>query len=131
VALSTGLPEQPYLLIKSKSEIHAIDLTTLNTTVVISGLARGTMNIDTVDNNLYIADNNSIARVNLDEMCVEVILQNVTVVDMTINWIERRLYWAGYSKKQIFAANLDGNNRNVLMDTTSYPSSIAMDATWK
>jgi hypothetical protein len=118
------------LLIKSKSEIHAIDLTTLNTTVVIGGLERGTMVIDTVDNNLYIADNNSISRVDLDDqdMCVEVILQNVSPVDMAVNWIQRRLYWTEYSKKQIFVATLDGENRTVLMNTTSYPSGIAMDA---
>ena len=119
------------MLIKSKSEIHAIDLTTLNTTVVIGGLARGMMEIDTVDNNLYIAGNNSISRVNLVDMCVEVILQNVSADDMAIDWIQRRLYWAEYSKKQIFVANLDGKNRTVLINTTSYPSGIAMDATWR
>ena len=104
------------MLIRSKSEFHAIDLTTLNTTVVtlnttvailnttvatlnMSGLARGKMEIDTVDNNLYIADNNSISRVNLDDhdMCVEVILQNVSVDDMTVDWTQRRLYWVEYS----------------------------------
>jgi hypothetical protein len=119
------------LLIKSKSEIRAIDLTTLNTTVVIRGLAGRTMEIDTVDNNLYIADNNSISRVNLVDMCVEVILQNVSADDMAVNWIQRRLYWAEYSKKKIFAANLDGKNRSLLMNTTSNPYSIAMDATWR
>ncbi|CAB4014206.1 Hypothetical predicted protein, partial [Paramuricea clavata] len=158
-SINKGLPAEPYLLIKSKSGIHAIDLTTLNTTVstlnttvstlnttvstlnttvatlnttvVISGLARGTMEIDTVENNLYIADNNSISRINLDDhdMCVEVILQNVSADDMAINWIEKRLYWTEYSKKQIYVANLDGENRTVLMNTKSYPSSIAMDAT--
>jgi hypothetical protein len=125
-------------LIKSKSEVHAIDLTTLNTTVttlnttvVIRGLAGRAMEIDTVDNNLYIADNNSISRVNLVDMCVEVILQNVSVDDMAVNWIQRRLYWTEYSKKKIFVANLDGKNKTVLMNTTSYPSGIAMDATWR
>ncbi|CAB4022289.1 Hypothetical predicted protein, partial [Paramuricea clavata] len=103
---------------------------TLNTTVVISGLARGRMEIDTVDNNLYIADSNSISRVNLVDMCVEVILQNLSVDDIAVDWIKRRLYWAEYSKKQISVANLDGKNKIVLMNTTSYPSGIAMDPTW-
>ena len=86
-----------------------------------------------MENNLYISDNNSISRVNLDDqdMCTEVILQNVSVDDMVVDWIQRRLYWAEYSKKKIFAANLDGKNRTVLMSTTSYPSGIAMDATWR
>ncbi|CAB4012232.1 Hypothetical predicted protein, partial [Paramuricea clavata] len=126
-----GPSAEPYLLIKSKSEIHDIDLTTLNTTVVIRGLTGRKMEIDTVDNNLYIADNNSISRINLVDMCVEVILQNVSVDDMAVDWIQRRLYWAEYSKKRIFEANLDGKNKTVLINTTSYPSSIAMDATWR
>ena len=86
-----------------------------------------------MENNLYISDNNSISRVNLDhhDMCTEVILQNVSVDDMAVDWTQRRLYWAECSKKKIFAANLDGKNRTVLMNTTSYPSGIAMDATWR
>ena len=89
------------------------------------------MEIDTVDNNLYIADNNSISRVNLVHMCVEVILQNVSADDMAVDWTHRGLYWAEYAKKQIFVANLDGKNKTVLMNTTSCPSGIAMDATWR
>ena len=86
-----------------------------------------------MENNLYISDNNSISRVNLDDhdMCTEVILQNVSVDDMAVDWTQRRLYLAEYSKKKIFAANLDGKNRSLLMNTTSYPSGIAMDATWR
>ena len=89
------------------------------------------MEIDTVDNNLYIADNYSISRVNFVDMCVEVILQNVSADDMAIDWTQRRLCWTEYSKKQIFVANLDGKNRSLLVNTTSYPSGIAIDATWR
>ena len=117
------------MLIKSKSEIHAIDLTTLNKTVVIGGLPGRAMEIDTVDNKLYIADNNSISRVNLDDMCVDVFLENVSVHDMAIDLLKRRIFWTEYLKKQIFVANLDGKNRSVPINTTNYPFGIAMDAT--
>jgi hypothetical protein len=116
------------LLIKSKSEIYAIDLTTLNTTVVIGGIAGGRMDIDTVDNKLYIADNNSISRVNLDDICVEVILQNVSVGDMAIDWLARRLFWTDYLEKQIFVADLGDKKKRVLTNTANYPSGIAFDA---
>jgi DNA-binding beta-propeller fold protein YncE len=119
------------LLIKSKSEIHAIDLTTLDTTVIIGGIAGRTMDIDTVDNKLYIADNNSISRVNLDDMCVEVILQNVSVRDMAIDWLARRLFWTEYLEKQIFVADLGDKKKSVFIKRTSYPSGIAFDATVK
>jgi hypothetical protein len=117
------------LLIKSKSEIRAIDLTHLSATVVIRGFEGEIMEIDTMDNNLYIADNNSISRVNLVDMCIEVFLQNVSVVDMAIDWIQRRIFWIENLKKKIFVANLDAKNRSVPIKTTSYPSSIAIDAT--
>ncbi|CAB4037593.1 Hypothetical predicted protein [Paramuricea clavata] len=124
---------EPYLLIKSKSEIHAIDLTTLDTTVIIGGIAGRTMDIDTVDNKLYIADNNSISRVNLDDICVEVILQNVSVRDMAIDLLRssRRIFWTEYLEKQIFVADLGDKKKRVLMKTTNYPSRIAFDAKLK
>ena len=131
VALSPGPYAEPYLLIKSKSEIHAIDLTTLNTTVIIGGIAGRTMDIDTVDNKLYIADNNSISRVNLDDMCVEVILQNVSVRDMAIDWLARRLFWTEYLENRIFVADLGDKKKSVFIKRTSYPSGIAFDATVK
>jgi Icc-related predicted phosphoesterase len=116
------------LLIKSKSEIHAIDLTTLNTTVIIGGIAGRTMDIDTVDNKLYIADDNSISRVNLDDICVEVILQNVSVGDMAVDGWARRIFWPEYLEKQIFVADLGDEKKRVLINTTNYPSHIAFDA---
>ena len=128
VALSPGPYAEPYLLIKSKSEIYAIDLTTLNTTVVIGGIAGGRMDIDTVDNKLYIADNNSISRVNLDDICVEVILQNVSVGDMAIDGWARRIFWTEYLEKKIFVADLGDKKKRVLINTMNYPSRIAFDA---
>ena len=128
VALSSGPYAEPYLLIKSKSEIHAIDLTTLNTTVIIGGIAGRTMDIDTVDNKLYIADDNSISRVNLDDICVEVILQNVSVGDMAIDGWARRIFWTEYLEKKIFVADLGDKKKRVLINTMNYPSRIAFDA---
>ncbi|CAB3991726.1 Hypothetical predicted protein [Paramuricea clavata] len=120
---------EPYLLIKSKSEIHAIDLTTQDRTVVIGGIAGRAMDIDTVDNKLYIADSNSISRVNLDDICVEVILQNVRVRDIAVNWLARSIFWTEYLEKEIFVAGFGDKKKRVLMKTTSYPSRIAFDAT--
>jgi hypothetical protein len=89
------------------------------------------MDIDTVDNKLYIADNNSISRVNLDDMCVEVILQNVSVRDMAIDWLARRLFWTEYLENRIFVADLGDKKKSVFIKRTSYPSGIAFDATVK
>ena len=87
------------------------------------------MDIDThVDNKLYIADNNSISRVNLDDICVEVILQNVSVGDMAIDGWARRIFWTEYLEKKIFVADLGDKKKRVLINTMNYPSRIAFDA---
>ena len=87
------------------------------------------MEIDNIHNSLYIADNNRIYRVNLDDMCVKVFLQNVSAEAMAIDWIERRIFWTEYLKKQIFVANLDDKKRRMLTKTTNHPSGIAVDPT--
>jgi hypothetical protein len=58
------------------------------------------MEFDTVDNKLYFADNNGISRANFDDMCAEVILQNISVRDMAIERLKRRIFWVEYLKKR-------------------------------
>lgn len=102
----------------------------------MGGLAGRKMEIDTVDNNLYIADNSSISRINFDDMCVEVILQNASFNDMAIDWLERRIFYTEHFERQIFVANFSGKEKSgVLTDSNnpssshlSYPSGIALDA---
>ena len=74
--------KNPYLLIRSETEIQAIDLKTQEKTLVISGLVKGrVMATDTVDMKLYFEDGNRIRRVNLiEEMCAEVFLENTTAL---------------------------------------------------
>jgi hypothetical protein len=103
----------------------------------MGGLAGRKMEIDTVDNNLYIADNSSISRINFDDMCVEVILQNANFNDMAIDWLGRRIFYTEYFERQIFVANFSGKEKSrVLADSNytssssdlSYPAGIALDA---
>ena len=117
---------------RSSYEIRAIDLKTLNTTVVISGLRGAAMDIDTVEKNLYFQDGKSVSKLNLDpdrsDMCAEVIIKNAAVHDLAIDWLGRRILWTEYSKKRISEANLNGTNRHVLVNTTGEPYGIAFDA---
>ncbi len=137
--LSPGLHAENYLLIRSKSEIHAIDLTTLNTRVVMGGLEAGrAMEIDILDNKLYFANNNGLSRADGEDMCAEVIFQNISVSDMAIDWLKRRIFWVEYLKKRVFVSYLNVTERRVMINTTSYPYSIAVDPilryvlfTWK
>ena len=85
------------------------------------------MEFDTVDNKLYFADNNGISRANFDDMCAEVILQNISVRDMAIERLKRRIFWVEYLKKKIFVSDLNVTKRRVVIDTANYPSSIAVD----
>ena len=118
---------KPYMLIRSKSEIQAIDLTTLKTSFVIGGLAGRAMEMDTVDNKLYFADNNGISRANVDDMCTEIIFRNIRVDDIAIDWLKRRIFWVEHLNKRIFMSDLNVTGKRVVISTTSYPSSIAVD----
>ena len=124
-----GPYSEPYLLVRSSSTITAIDLKTLNKTVVISGLGAAAMDIDTVEKSLYFRDGNSISKFNLDpdgsNMCAEVIVKNAAARDLAIDWLGRRMFWTEYSKKRICAANLKGTNRDVLVNTKGEPYGIA------
>ncbi len=112
---------------RSNSQIHAIDLTTLNASAVIGGLAGRAMAMDPVDNKLYFADNKGISRASVDDMCAEVILQNITVDDMVIDWLKRRIFWVEHLKRGIFVSGVNVTERKLMISTTSYPSSIAVD----
>ena len=117
---------------RSSFAITAIDLKTLNASVVISGLGGAAMDIDTVEKSLYFQDGNSISKLNLDsdrsDMCPEVIVKNAAARDLAIDWLGRRMFWTEYSKKRICEANLNGTNRHVLVKTTGEPYGIAFHA---
>ena len=126
---TSGPYYEPYLLVRSRSAITAIDLKTLNKTVVISGLGGAAMDIDTVEKRLYFQDGSSISKLNLDaDICAEVIVKNTAARDLAIDWLGRRMFWTDYSKKRISVANLNGTSRHVLVNTTGEPYGIAFDA---
>lgn len=124
-----GPYEEPYLLVRSKSEIQAIDLKTREKTVVIGGLEKGrVMATDTVEMKLYFQEGNRVRRVNIiEEMCEEVFLQNTTVLDMAIDWMGRRIFWIENGTKQILVTPVDGKYKTVLINTTTEPYAIAVD----
>ena len=129
IILSLGLHSEPYILIRSRFALTAIDFKTLNRTAVISGLGDGAMDIDTVEKKLYFQDGNSISRFSLDDedICVEVFAKNTTANDMVINWLERRIFWTEHIEKQIFSSTLDWKDRSELIKTTGKPYGIALD----
>jgi hypothetical protein len=87
--------------------------------------------MDPVDNKLYFADNKGISRANVDDMCAEVILQNITVDDMAIDWVKRRIFWVEHLKGGIFFSDINVTERKLMISTTSYPSNIAMDPVYE
>ena len=127
--LFLGPYEEPYLLVRSRSEIQAIDLKTQEKSVVIGGLENGrVMATDTVDMKLYFEDGSRIRRVNLiEEMCAEVFLENTTALDMAIDWMGRRIFWIENGTKQIFVTPVDGKYKTVLTNATTEPYAIAVD----
>ena len=112
---------------RSETEILAIDLLTLDTTVVISGLTSWAMDIDTVDKKLYFNKGTNISRANYDGSSVEVIVQNVGPLRVRVDWKGRRIFWITLRDNEIFMATLNGQERRVLTTTGYQPWDLAVD----
>ena len=118
------------MFIRSLTEILAIDLLTLDTTVVISGLAGRAVDIDTVDKKLYFENGTNISRANYDGSSVEVIVQNVGPYRLRVDWKGRRIFWIAASLRynEISMATLNGQERRVLTTTANQPLDLAVDS---
>ena len=116
------------MFIRSWTEILAIDLLTLDTTVVISGLTGLAMDIDTVDKKLYFHKGTNISRANYDGSSVEVIVQNVDPYRLRVDWKGRRIFWTNDGHNEISTATLNGQERRVLKITESYSYDLAVDS---
>ena len=114
------------MFIRSWTEILAIDLLTLDTTVVISGLTHQAIDIDTVDKKLYFREGNNISRANYDGSSVKVIVQNAEPYRVRVDWKGRRIFWT--NSKDISMATLNGQERRVLRTTENDPYDLAVDS---
>ena len=65
---------------------------TLDTSVVISGLARWAMDIDTVDKKLYFRQGDNISRANFDGSRVEVVVERAKPFSVRVDWKGRRIF---------------------------------------
>ena len=124
------------MLIRSETEILAIDLLTLDTTVVISGLTDWAMDIDTVDKKLYFRKGNNISRANYDGSSEEVIMQHVKPWRVRVDWKGRRIFWiiristplGPFGDKKIFMATLNGQERRMLRTADDWVLDLAVDS---
>ena len=125
---SAGPYPEPYLFIRSETEILAIDFLTLDTTVVISGLTGRAMDIDTVDKKLYFRKGNTISRANYDGSSVEVIVQNAKPWNVRVDWKGRRIFWTNDDSNDISMATFNGQERRVFRTPGNVPNDLAVDS---
>ena len=118
------------MFIRSDTEILAIDLLTLDTTVVISGLTDWAMDIDTVDKKLYFPKGKNISRANYDGSSEEVIVQNAEPYRVRVDWKGRRIFWTKgvFTNKDISMATLNGQERRLLKTTENWALDLAVDS---
>ena len=124
----------PYLFIRSRSEIKAVDLLTHDASRVVNGLGdgdrlRGGLAIDINDKKLYFGDGSgSLWKANFDGSSRKTILKNAKVYKMAIDWIGRRIFWTKYPwEKRIFVVNVDGKHERTLTTTQDLTYGIAVD----
>ena len=127
IIISAGPYPEPYLFIRSLTDIQAIDLLTLDTRLIISGLTVWAMDIDTVDKKLYFRQGNNILRANLDGSSVEVIVQDAQPETVRVDWKRRRIFWTS-GDVQIFTATLNGQERRVFRTAENQPYDLAVDS---
>ena len=85
------------------------------------------MDIDTVDKKLYFEYETNISRANYDGSSVEVIVQNVDLGRVRVDWKGRRIFWTTYGNNDISMATLNGQERRVLRTTENRPYDLAVD----
>ena len=120
----------PYLFIRSRSEIEAVDLLTHDVTRVAERLDNSNgLAIDIKEKKLYFGDGNgSLSKANFDGSGRKVILKNAKVFKMAIDWIGRRIFWTKYPREQrIFVVNMDGKHERTLTRTQATTFEIAVD----
>ena len=128
IIISAGTYPEPYLFIKSLTEIQAIDLQTLDVTVIISGLTSQAIDIDIVDKKLYFRKANNIFRANFDGSSVEVIVLGAEAYGVTVDWKRRRIFWTNVNSDAIYVATLNGQERRVFRITENHPWDLAVDS---
>jgi hypothetical protein len=118
----TGSYPEPYLLIRTKTEILATDLATLDTTVIMRGLRYNeyeSLDTDMQGKKIYFTDVSHIYRANFDGTGKERIVENADPYDITIDWIGHRIFWSDSDETEgkINVASIDGKARRVLVNT--------------
>ena len=120
----------PFLFIRLRSEIEAVDLLTHDVMRVVDKLGNGDgLAIDIKERKLYFGDGNgSLSKANFDGSGRKVILKNAKVDKMAIDWIGRRIFWTkSTGERQIFVVNMDGKHERTLTSTQGTPFGIAVD----
>ena len=126
----SDLYPHPYLFIRSRSEIEAVDLLTHDVTRVAERLGNGDgLAIDIKEKKLYFGDGNgSLSKANFDGSGRKVILKNAKVYKMAIDWIGRRIFWIKFPwERRIFVVNMDGKHERTLTRTQARTFGIAVD----
>lgn len=114
-----------------------------NPQIIIAGEADGVTTgildvaVDTVNNKLYWPKLNAIMRSDLDGNNVEMIAEvdpipgqednPVQVSVIQVDPVGGKVYWADPSKDQITIADLDGSNKQVLIETSRSPEGLHLD----
>ncbi|XP_028418865.1 low-density lipoprotein receptor-related protein 4-like [Dendronephthya gigantea] len=120
-------PEQ-YMFLASDTAILVVDLTTLDSTVVVNGKGNiSRLDIDMKNKKIYFADNRQdIRRANYDGTYEEIVVTDARTWGLTIDWIGRRIFWGDPWKQTIEVATLDGKDSRKLIKTLQ-PFDLAID----
>ena len=87
------------------------------------------MDVDIKGKKLYFSNQQRIYKSNLDGTRNKTIIKNASANDIAIDWKARRILSNDYAGKEIFAANFDGEDNTVLVESEgNYVMHIAVDS---
>lgn len=95
--------------------IHMANLDGSNASIVIEDIYGYALAIDSVNNKIYFEDKRFLKRANLDGSNIEEIVPKETrIYGIEIDHDTNKLYWGGRDTGNLYSADLDGSNNEVL-----------------
>lgn len=121
----------PYLFTVNGNELWRFGIFGENPKRLVKDLQRlHTLDVDVHKQYIYMTQNNRILRISFDgNDSVEIVLQLTHICEgITVDWINRKLYWIDSTNKLIRVAEMDGSKQKILVsDFLDIPRAIAVD----
>jgi hypothetical protein len=122
---------EPYLLVRTKTKISVVDLTSVYSISIIDGLNTDIkhLDIDPFRKEMYFEDGEIIFQSNFDGSNRRPVSKKAkNIWAFALDWVGKRLFWVrSHKKKVINVSRKDFKFRNIILINNETISSLAVD----